>query len=59
MTKSKSRPYTIAVALFLLILFTQPTVSTDSQIVFDYIARFLFCILIGFGVEWVLTRKKK
>ena len=59
MPKSKSRPYTIAIALFLVILFTQPTVSTGSQIVFDYIARFIFCILIGFGVEWVVSRGKQ
>ena len=59
MPKSPIRPYTIAIALFLVILFTQPTVSTGSQIVFDYIARFLFCLLIGFGVEWVISRAKK
>jgi hypothetical protein len=58
MPKSKTRPYIIATALFLVIWLTQPTVSTGSQIVFDYIARFLFCLLIGFGVEWVVFKKK-
>jgi hypothetical protein len=59
MPKSKTRPYIIATALFLIIWLTQPTVSTGSQIVFDYIARFLVCLLIGFGINWLLTRKKK
>jgi hypothetical protein len=59
MPKSKSRPYIIAIALFLIIWLTQPTVSTGSQIVFDYIARVLVCLAIGFGVEWFVSRGKK
>jgi hypothetical protein len=61
MPKSKIRTFTIAIAiaLFLVILFTQPTISTGKQIVFDYIARLLICLAIGFGMEWVVSRGKK
>ncbi|MEI6729473.1 MAG: hypothetical protein WCK98_07590 [bacterium] len=59
MLKSKTRPFAVAIALFLVIFFTQPTISTGKQIVFDYIARFLICLAIGFGVEWVISRGKK
>jgi len=56
--KSPLRPFLIAIAIFLILLLTQPTISTGSQIIYDYIARFLFCLLIGFGVEWVISRGK-
>jgi hypothetical protein len=57
--KQQLRPYLIAISLFLVLLFTQPTISTGSQIVFDYIARFLICLLIGFGINKLISRKKK
>lgn len=52
------RPILIATALFLVILFVQPTISKGSEIIFDYLIRFIFCLLIGFGLVWVVDRKR-
>jgi hypothetical protein len=59
MSKSNIRPYLIATVVFLVILFVQPTISAGSDIIFDYLIRFIFCLLIGFGINWFFTRKKK
>ena len=52
------RPILIATALFLAILFIQPTVSTGSEIVFDYLIRFLVCLGLGFLINRFLPKKK-
>jgi hypothetical protein len=52
------RPILIATALFLIIIFVQPTVSTGSEIVFDYLIRFLICLGLGFLINRFLPKKK-
>jgi hypothetical protein len=58
MSKSNIRPYLIATTLFLVILFVQPTISTGSEIVFDYLIRFLICLGLGFLINRFLPKKK-
>jgi hypothetical protein len=58
MPKSTLRPILIATALFLAILFIQPTVSTGSERVFDYLIRFLICLGLGFLINRFLPKKK-
>ncbi|MEI6728203.1 MAG: hypothetical protein WCK98_01030 [bacterium] len=58
MFKFRFNPYIIVVIVFIFILITQPVKTMDSNFIFNYIASFVFFLVIAYGVNLFISRNK-